>query len=171
MNKSSFKLLYIFLIVMLLLTACEKIANNDSEFIKLLKSPNVKDINQSIKLTIDPYQPSELKNGKNIHLLVTNTTNKYIKFPVGDNSQLFLFESNQKSWSTINNRVDYGGKEIILLPQGEKGFHEDYLLISPIIENQQIDETIRIVVTGYIVKDGNDTNEAVSAYIDLTLKP
>ena len=59
----------------------------------------------------------------------------------------------------------------MIVPLGEKGFHETFIPVKPTLENDGKAKLIRIVISGIIVEKGASTNKALSAYLDLTIKP
>lgn len=68
-------------------------------------------------------------------------------------------------------KVEYLGEGEVIAPQGEKGFHETFIIAKPTLEKDGKEKHIRIVVSGIIMENSTKTNKAVSAYLDVLLKP
>lgn len=151
------------------LVAC-KSKSNDT-FTTLIKVPNVTDLNQSLELRLNPYKQSNLTIGSLLQLEILNKSDKFVRFPVDNNAQIFLLEGGNGDWKEVENKVGYQGEEEVTAPQGEKGLHDTFLVVKPVLDKDGQEKHIRIVVTGIVVEKGVDTDKAVSAYLDLTLKP
>jgi hypothetical protein len=158
--------------VALLLTACNSSpsTNDETDFIKLLKDPAVRDVNKSIKLKKSSEDPGYFTSRDVIYLVAYNETNNYIKFPAGSNVQIFRFHNSEKKWEEIQNAFEYYGDGRIVDPKGT-GSDSNEITLQPVYKDRGIEQQLRIAVTGYVVKNGQATDEAVSAFIDFKVKP
>lgn len=156
----------------LLISACNPPSSriNDPDFIKRLKDPSVKDINQSIQLRVDPANPGQLKSGGIINLIVSNQSKKPILFSPSFNVQIFLSPPEKNQWDEITNNIRYHGEDMVIDPKGT-GLDIGPFPIRPEFTSNGKEQQLRVAVTGYVVKDGKTTDEAVSAFIDITFKP
>jgi hypothetical protein len=145
--------------------------NKSDEFIKLLYDPNVKDVNESLELRLDPFRENTLKIGEKIYLEAMNKSNKEIIFSANNNVQIFTYDPINKNWRETKNLINYYGKGYSISPVNQNGLHSVLVKIDPVIESQQKNVKIRIAVTGYIFEDGQITKDAVSSYYDLELRP
>jgi hypothetical protein len=155
-------------ILLLLLTACSDstVIRKNEDFTKVLIQPEVKDINSSIELRLDPFENNSLNKGDTIYLEAVNQSSKEIFFPANRNIQIFTYDLSNQKWVEVKNSVDYFGNGHITMPKGREGLQSALVQILPNMENSQGGE-IRVAVTGFVVTDGNITDVLVSAYIDL----
>lgn len=170
MKEKAGLLLFLSLFILLFLTSCSQITN-ENNFVDVIKVNKVVDLNKSIGLFLDPFQPNSLKIGELLHFQILNQSNKHIRFPGDANIQVFVLEEATRNWKEIQNSVEYQGKGDLIVPKGENGLTDTFIPAKPALENDGKAKTIRVVVSGFIIEDGVDTDKAVSAYIDLTLQP
>lgn len=91
-----------------------------------------------------------------------------IYFPAEDNIQIFWFDRIENRWIQVENSGNYYGNGAIASPKGGEGVQSLVFDVQPVIDNSK-EGNIRIVVTGFIVKNQEVTSEPVSAYLDVHL--
>lgn len=157
----------------LILSGCDLLVNEQEKaFLALLKDPNVSDINHSIKMIIDPTTRSDFEPMGNIYFIISNHSGKMIRFPPDDNVQIFLFSEESNTWEQVKNAVTYMGEDMRIVPYGSEGGTDiNTTLIRPDYQSNGKEQRMRVAVTGYVVKDGQPTDEAVSAYIQFKMRP
>lgn len=145
------------------LSGCSSSA--EAKFVKLLRDSSVKDINQSIHLVIE----GQLTPGSEINLLVYNQSTNPIAFLPGAEAQIFLFSPENDQWEEIANEMNYSG-EMVILDTKETA---DILPFSiwPDLPTNEKEQKLRVAITGYVVKDGETTDEPVSAFVEFVVKP
>ncbi len=166
------KIRCLIIIFFCLLASCNSISinNEETEFVSQLIDPNTKDINTSLKLSLHP----NIKNSFNIEeittLYITNQSDMEIFIPPGTTVQLLSRDENEKKWDSIENRVKYSGDGVTIFPTGTNKLSSTVIVVQPSFLDPKETEKVRIAVTGYIVKDGQVSQEPVSAFLDVTLK-
>jgi hypothetical protein len=170
MRKTDFTRFLFLLTCCLVLAAC-KTTVTEEDFTKQIKIHNVENVNQDLEISFSPYRTTILKIGTVINLLVTNKSNRTIRFPADGNLQVFLYLDKNHDWVSIENDMNYHGTGAITVPVSDIGIHDQDIFVKPIIENDGSAKRIRVVVTGIVVENDVETDRAVSAYMDLTLQP
>ena len=163
--------LMITLSVAVLLTACDSpiFKGADTEFIKLLRDPSVKDINQTIHMEVYPMSPGLLTPGADVDVLIYNQSDNPVWFSLGAEAQIFLFSPENNQWEEIANKMHYSGEDAIIDTKEIGDFL--HLSVSPDLQNNGKEQKLRVAATGYVMKDGQKTDEAVLAYEEFIVKP
>jgi hypothetical protein len=156
------------IIITSILVSChpvETTSGYDSDFIKMLVKPEVKDINHHVILKLDPAHPETYRVGDAIYLVYSNQSEYKLYFPVNGNNQLFAFDKLKKRWIVIPNLAIYKGSDYYLPPQGQ-GNNSSIFPVKPDIQKTP-SETVRVCVTGFIMNGTTVTETPVSACIDV----
>jgi hypothetical protein len=126
-----------------------------------------KDVNRCIRLSLFPPATEKLRQNYSINLLIENTSETLIEFPIDWGEKIYQYRESDASWQEVKNRVTYAGKAITLSPKGDdEGLSSFQISAIPTI-TQGENQKIRIIVSGNTVPD----NKPVLAYIDLILQP
>ena len=131
------------------------------------------DTNKSITLILDPFEKNELRTDSEICLQIDNQSTDMIWFPVGYNVTFYRWIKETASWKEIKNVIKYFGKNRILGGSEEGRERSDFSLILAKPDLVDLDENVklRVSVSGYVYKDGQPTDQLVSAYLDVELTP
>lgn len=163
-------MMFLILAIPLFLVGCNttSMGSDETEFVKILKVPSVKDINKSITIKREVDQ-GLFASRDVLYFTIYNQTSNYLWFPASSHVQIFIYNEDEKKWAEIQNRIQYSGDGTPIDPKGGE-MDGNPIAIIPIYEKNGKPQQIRVAVTGYIIKDGKTTNEPVSAYIDVKIK-
>ncbi len=125
------------------------------------------DVNQSIKLTIYPPQAEPFRQNYSIDLLIENTSETDIQFPIGWGEKIYQYWEIDASWHEVENRTTYYGSAITLSSKGASTGISIFPIGAITSLTQGMGGQIRIIVSGTTVPD----HKPVLAYIDLELQP
>ena len=132
----------------------------------------LKDINKSISLELDPGIKSDLKPGANVFLQVQNLSSQQIWFDADWQIRIYQAATPQADlWKSVDNGVQYVGDGVTLDPPGGSGMTNDAIVCIPLLNDIQSATTVRVVVTGQILKNKQKTGTPVSAYTDVIINP
>lgn len=157
--------------LLVIITSCSSHIDkrNDSEFVKQLQDPNVKDLNESLSLRLDPLEINSQKVGDLIYLEVINKSERGIFIPPGSTIQLFQIDNQGKTWIKVKDFVNHYGEGITTLPEGKDSISSAPLVVNPMIESPKEEAQVRIAVTGFFVENDEVTAEPATAFLDLKL--
>jgi hypothetical protein len=129
------------------------------------------DTNNSIQLSVwKNYQFFKL--GTTIDLAVKNLSNEIIVFPPNYNVRIFHYSEDEKQWMVVEDSIESPSEPLrALAPQGSDKPNVGDVIFHPNLETHGSQITIRVTVTGNVVRDDIITDEQVGAYIDIVLHP
>ncbi len=86
---------------------------------------------------------------------------------------VFLYMLQDDQWIEVSNLTKYPGITESLIYQPAQGIESNKgsLGVRPVLTDYEQNITLRVVLIGYIVINGDVTSEEVAGYMDLSLKP
>ena len=93
-NLSRVHVMVVMFVLTLLNASCGSsfVDKKDAAFTSFLVHPEVKDLNKSIELRVNPYDENTFRIGDSVILEVVNMSSKIIYFPADENIQIFRYD-------------------------------------------------------------------------------
>lgn len=157
----------LFVIFILVLTGCQ--AKDERAFLELVDS---EDINSSIRLIPGQLVSPEakLKPGKNLPIIVENTSGYDLFFIADRDVQLFVYEKGE--WRSIKNNVEFYPSAETNISAARNGVPEHGVIgVTPVLGEVKEKTEFRVLVQAMIMENGAPSGETVAAYVDLWVEP
>jgi uncharacterized protein YcfL len=156
------------IIILLLVVSCQSEAKSKKEEMFSRLFPSI-EMNKQLELQVPELVFGEGQAGQ-ITLNLFNNTSDQIILPESLNYQIFFY-SDQDGWQKIRNLYNGKGSDVVLEPK-ESGPVKSSELLGGLPDPKEIEgkENLRMVVLGFIYKNGKATNAQVGAFVDVNLK-
>ncbi|PKN91285.1 MAG: hypothetical protein CVU44_20440 [Chloroflexi bacterium HGW-Chloroflexi-6] len=157
----------LFAVFILGLTGCQ--AKDERAFFELV---DTEDINSSIRLI--PAQlvspESKLKPGKNLTIIVENTSGYDLFFMADTDVQIFVYEDGE--WRSVKNNVEFYPSAETYISAAKGGVPEHGVIgVTPVLGEVKEKTEFRVLVVAMIMENGAPSGEKVAAYVDLWVEP
>ncbi len=167
------KLFFGLLLIILLgaLAACkssEPLSEKEESFLALVP---VDSMNDKLQLTHLDF----VGDGKTwlvIELMMENISDEEIVFPYDKGARLFTYNESESTWLEIDDSFNLLSRDDIILTTKENPLSNIAIVtVAPDLLNNDKPFTVRIVVVGTVLRDGEPADETVGAFVDVTLQP
>lgn len=129
----------------------------------------IDDVNISLSMRIIG-ESKEFGAGDSIDFSLENVSSETILFPPDFGAKGFYYDSEQAGWVQLENLISYYPEmDRILGPKGGDLTSHDIVGFNPDEEGIDLPIQLRVVVFGYVYREGEVTDEAVAAYADATI--
>jgi hypothetical protein len=133
---------------------------------------SIKEMNNKLKIISPIGLHNSFKNDQDLSLYLTVISDDQMAFKTDFGAKIFVFQDNQ--WVEVENRVDYPGEKtqyFSLSPAKGNPAEGASIILRPYKPGLNSVVPMRAIVVGYIMKNGDVTDEKTYGYIDLELKP
>ncbi|MFZ5909210.1 MAG: hypothetical protein ACOYYU_04270 [Chloroflexota bacterium] len=136
----------------------------------------IEDMNKSLLVSIDASEQRYIKFDTDIRIIIENLSDKKILIPEPDGIKLLIVRNNE--WVEVNDATEYYGNSEgpVLFPSAPLELKSRtttwiHPYLNPEFDYTKESETLRVVIIGKIISDGEKTGELVSAYADVSIEP
>ena len=167
MLKTFFRLFLLVAFLSLFVASCsvKKSLEKEGAFAELYPTQVM---NGKLKLSVD-YLSGSMAQGNTFYIVVENISDGSIWFANDLGIKVYRFDGVSEKWKEVQNNTEYSGVSVVVEPKGRKPPNIYSTGVVPVLPEGNKDKTIRVVVIGKIYRDGNPTDEAVGAWLDVTL--
>jgi hypothetical protein len=160
------------LLVIFLSSGCSSRPTNNQLEISFSRMFPIENINKDISFEYDIRNPSEIRYGELVRLILHNNSSNTINFQTDDYVRLFI--PTQGNWVEIDDNLDqlYLEEEILLAPKGTALEDSDLIIVSPnyleYLSSLDV-QVVRVFVQGRMSDNVSGSAEKVAAFIDLRI--